>query len=128
MLPETGTLVPKTGTIVPVSESAATRERACAQLIASALRAELGESRRANKTVIAWTGAGERTVKHWLAGSRAPSGVHLIALARHSDRILGVFLSLAGRAGPTASGEIVRAKVGLAEALEIVSRMAGDAG
>ena len=44
-----------------------------------------------------WTGANERTVKNWFAGTRGPRGEHLVLLLRQSDMTLQVFLSLAGR-------------------------------
>jgi hypothetical protein len=65
--------------------------------IAAALRAELGNSHQAVKTVMRWTGANERTVKNWLAGSRGPRGEHLLALLRHSNVTLEVVLQLADR-------------------------------
>jgi hypothetical protein len=65
--------------------------------IAHALQRQLGGSRQAVKTVMRWTGAGERTAKNWFAGDSGPSGRHLAALARHSDEVLAAFLTLAGR-------------------------------
>ncbi len=41
-----------------------------AAIIASVLAKALGETHRAAKVLMGWTGAGERTVKHWLAGIR----------------------------------------------------------
>ena len=65
--------------------------------IASALHGELGSTHRAVKTVMRWTGASERTVKHWFAGTHGPSAHHLIVLASHSDLVLTYFLSAARR-------------------------------
>ena len=65
--------------------------------IAIALRTELGSTHQAIKTVMRWTGASERTVKHWFAGTHGPSGQHLVALARHSDAVLMYFLLAANR-------------------------------
>ncbi|MCE8546446.1 hypothetical protein KBY25_11500 [Ruegeria pomeroyi] len=65
--------------------------------IASALKRSLGDSRAGVKTVVAWTGANEKTVKNWFSGTYGPSVAHLIALARHSDEVLGTFLAMAGR-------------------------------
>src|SRR3954470_18497334 len=67
------------------------------QAIAEALNAELGPTHRAIKTVMRWTGASDRTVKHWFAGTHGPSGPHLIALARHSDAVVMYFLLAADR-------------------------------
>ncbi|MCY1292911.1 hypothetical protein D9M68_285780 [compost metagenome] len=68
-----------------------------AAALADALRQELGTSHRAIKTLRQWTDASERTAKHWLAGTHGPSGFHLIALARNSDRVLQTILELAQR-------------------------------
>lgn len=65
--------------------------------IASTLKRSLGDSRAGTKIVASWTGANEKTVKNWLAGRYGPSGEHLVALARHSDEVLGMFLAMAGR-------------------------------
>jgi hypothetical protein len=67
------------------------------QAIADALKAELGPTHQAVKTLMAWTGASERTAKHWLAGTHGPRGQHLIDLARHSDAVLYYFLAAANR-------------------------------
>ena len=90
---KTGTVVPKTGTNVPREADVADYRSA----IAAALRDELGLTHRAIKTLMRWTGASERAVKYWLAGERGPSGVHLIALARHSDIVFHMVLMLANR-------------------------------
>jgi hypothetical protein len=42
-------------------------------------------------------GAGERTVKVWLAGSSGPSGEHLITLLCSSEAIFERVLAMAGR-------------------------------
>ncbi len=66
-------------------------------VISEALIAELGSSHRAVKTAMSWTGASERTVKHWLAATHVPKGNHLVSLARHSDEVLSAILIAAGR-------------------------------
>ncbi len=71
--------------------------------IAEALRAELGSNHQTIKTVMRWTGASERTVKHWFAGTHGPRGEHLVALSRHSDEVFRAFLLMAGR-GPIILG------------------------
>ena len=70
---------------------------AFAREIGGALARSTRDSRAAAKTISAWTGADERTVKNWLAGRYAPNGHHLVALARHSDEVLAMFLVLAGQ-------------------------------
>src|SRR3546814_19592061 len=44
-----------------------------------------------------WTGASERTAKHWLAGHHGPGGGHLIALLRESETAYEAVLPAAGR-------------------------------
>ena len=44
-----------------------------------------------------WTGAGERSAKNWLGGTRGPTGEHLLSLIRHSDAVLGAVLRFSGR-------------------------------
>lgn len=68
-----------------------------AHLVAGALSLELGKTHQAVKTAMRWTGASERTVKHWLAGTHAPSGLHMVALCRHSDDLQKQLLICAGR-------------------------------
>lgn len=74
-----------------------TVHRTCASEIASALKAELGSSHRAVKTLMRWTGASERSAKNWLAGTCAPSGANMILLLRESDFVARKILQLAGR-------------------------------
>ena len=63
--------------------------------IAAALQRELKEAPGAIKTVMGWTGANERTVKNWIAGTHGPSGEHLIVLAHHSHAVMVAFHQLA---------------------------------
>ncbi len=65
-----------------------------ARLVAEALREHFATEPHAIKTVMIWTKASDRTVKNWFAGTHEPNGTHLIALARHSDRVFRLFLSL----------------------------------
>ena len=74
-----------------------------------------------------WTGAGERTVKNWLAGVSGPSGQHLIDLMRHSDEVLEVLLVLAGRQQIAAAKKVVDVRNKLAEAVERIDELMGDA-
>lgn len=65
--------------------------------IAAALHTELGSTHQATKTVMQWTRASDRSVKHWFAGTHGPSGAHLIQIMRHSNVVFSAVLSLAGR-------------------------------
>lgn len=88
-----GTVVPKMGTFVHPEDVPADYRAA----VAMALHAELGSTHRAIKSAMRWTGASERTVKYWFAGERGPSGEHLVSLARHSDVVLFLLLTMADR-------------------------------
>lgn len=67
------------------------------EAIASALRAELGDTHRAVKTVMKWTGASERAVKNWLSGESGPHGRYLIAILRYSDGAMQTILAASRR-------------------------------
>ena len=86
-------MLPKKGIVFPNNENLGSYPRA----VAYALKCELGSTHQAIKIIRRWTGAGERTVKNWLAGTSGPSGQHLVDLIRHSDDVLTVLLILAGR-------------------------------
>ena len=62
--------------------------------IAAALKRSLGDSRAGVKTVAAWTGANEKTVKNWFSGTYGPSGAHMIALTRHGTIAFAILLFL----------------------------------
>ena len=80
-----------------------------AAAIAAALNRSLGPTRAGAKTVYAWTGANEKTVKNWFSGRYGPSGQHLVDLARHSDEVLGTFLAMAGREDLVVATKLVAA-------------------
>jgi hypothetical protein len=86
-------------------------------VVAAGLQAELGDTHRAVKTVMKWTGANERTVKNWLAGRYGPNGEHLVHLLRHSDEVFDAFLRLAGREQAIAGENLITVRDALAEAL-----------
>ena len=90
--------------------------------VGAALRAELGSTYRAIKTVSRWTGASERTVKHWFAGHHAPSGDHFVALARHSDQVLTEFLVAANRDSVLVGLELAALRLRLIELADLIGR------
>ncbi len=65
--------------------------------LGAALRSEFAERRHAAKILGRWTGAHERTIKTWLAGTACPNGDHLIALVAHSDAVLETVLAASRR-------------------------------
>jgi len=91
-----------------------------AQVMAEALNAELGSTHRAVKTAMQWTGASERTVKHWLAATHAPHGVHLVRLARHSERVLAAFLIAANRSDLLVTMELLAVRAKLLEVIDLL--------
>ena len=93
--------LPKKGKSLPTApvtdRTGEARPEKFAVEIATALDRAANHHRVYVKTIAAWTGANERTVKHWLSGKYGPSGDHLMILARHSDEVLGAILSMVGR-------------------------------
>ena len=94
--------------------------------IAAALKRSLGDSRAGVKTVAAWTGANEKTVKNWFSGTYGPSGAHLIALARHSDEVLSTFLAMAGREDLMVAIKLAAAEEAVEELLEAVRQLSRE--
>ena len=94
--------------------------------IASALKRSLGNSRAGVKTVAAWTGANEKTVKNWFSGTYGPSGAHLIALARNSDEVLGTFLAMAGREDLMVAIKLATAEEAIADLLDAVRQLGAN--
>lgn len=104
-------MLPKKGIVFPNGENLGPYPVA----IAYALRNQVGTTHQATKIVMRWTGAGERTVKNWLAGVSGPCGQHLVDLLRHSDDVLEVLLILAGRRQVVATQKLVDVRNKLAE-------------
>jgi len=91
-----------------------------AEAIAEALRAELGATHRATKTLMRWTGASERTAKNWLSARCGPSGFHLVRLARESDIVLATLLALAGRNHHMVGAELLGVREALARLVQLI--------
>ena len=87
-------MLPKAGRSIPASIDGASIYTSS---IAEVLRSELGDSHRAHKTLMRWTGANERTAKNWLSGINGPSGEHLLRLMRSSGRVFECVLMLSDR-------------------------------
>ena len=115
-------MLPKKGIVFPNVENLGPFPRA----VAYALKSELGSTHQAVKTIRRWTGAGERTVKNWLAGISGPNGQHLVDLIRHSDDVLAVLLILAGRHQIMAAQKLVDARNTLAETVEQIDTLIGE--
>jgi hypothetical protein len=111
-------MLPKKGKGFPRRDGKGGGGLSYAEAIAIALRHELGATHQAVKTVMRWTGAGERTAKNWLAGTRGPTGEHLLSLVRQSNAVLEAFLRLAGRESSWATLSLHEARTRLIEMLK----------
>lgn len=96
--------------------------RRIAELIAEALRAELGGTHQAAKILMRWTNASERTVKHWLAGRHCPDGGHLIVLMKESDLVLEAVLMAADRQDALLGSRVLHAYSVVTELLTFVEQ------
>ena len=117
-VPKKGKVFPKKGRVL----HSQTESERYAVVIAAALRQDVGGTHRAIKTVVRWTGANERTVKYWLAGTSGPKGEHLVALAHHSDAVHEAFMRLAAREQAMAVGKVVDARNMLLQVMRYFSR------
>jgi len=110
-------MLPKKGKRFPTRDGGGRGEVGYAEAIAAALRSELGDTHQSVKTVMRWTVASERTVKNWFAGTRGPTGEHLLSLARHSNAVLEAFLRLSGRETCVPVVDLLEARAKLREIL-----------
>lgn len=94
-----------------------------AAVIAETLRETFGGTGMSVKTVMAYTGAGERTVKNWFEGKNCPNGENLVELVRHSDEVLEALLLVAGREDILAGKLLVDARDKLIEMLGIINQL-----
>ena len=112
-------MFPKMGKTFPDEDGRRVDRLEYQAAISAALKRELGESHRAIKTVMRWTGVSERTAKNWLAGSHGPAGEHLVQLMRHSDEVLVVVLGIAGRDSSKAAVMLSELRTALARMTSI---------
>lgn len=111
-------MFPKRGNLLPSEELFAPANLSFNIAIAAALKAELGLTHQGIKTVVRWTGASERTVKHWFAGTHGPSGDHLVDLMAKSDKVLRVILERSGRHASLSSAKSIELQELLCAALK----------
>lgn len=110
MTAKKGTSLPISGTLLPNELYNYLGEVDYARTVASALQKQFDHSHGATKTVMGWTGASERTVKNWFAGTKGPNGIHLITLAGRSDDVFAVLLRLTGRQPSMLGVDLVEAR------------------
>ena len=91
-----------------------------AQIIASALKVEFGSTRHAAKTIMKWTGVGQRTAKNWLSGAEAPSGYNLVLLARESNAVLKAMMILADRPELSLGSNLISLRRMLSETIVVL--------
>jgi hypothetical protein len=115
-------MFPKKGNFFPGGNDRENGSASYASMIAQALRRELGSSHRATKTVMHWTGASERTAKHWLAGHHGPGGGYLIVLMRESEAVCEAILTAAGRRDAVIAARMLAAHGKVAEVMALVRR------
>lgn len=96
-----------------------------AAAIAAALHREYGATHAAVKTIVSLTGSNERAVKNWFEARNGPSGESLIALCRHSNEVLEIFLIMAGREEQVKAKRIVDAVKKLRDLLGLLEDLQG---
>lgn len=95
------------GKLLPVAKQS---DLDFARELASALSAEFRNSRHAAKTMMRWTGASQRSVKNWLAGTHTPSSGNLISLAQHSPAVRTAVLQAIGELPAFPSNRLAAAR------------------
>src|SRR5690606_38473638 len=118
-------MFPKKGNFLPGGNDRENGRMDYAAIIATALRTELGDSHRAAKTVMRWTGASERTVKHWLAGHHVPGGEYLIVIMRESAAVFETVLEAAGRRDAIIAARMLAAHGTMVEVMTMLERERG---
>jgi hypothetical protein len=120
--PVSGNIFPSTSGTIAESEN-----YDFTAVIAETLHVAFGGTARSVKTVMAYTGAGERTVKNWFEGKNGPNGQNLIELIRHSDEVFEAILAMAGREDILAGKLLADSREKLVEMLEIIDQLQADA-
>ena len=88
-------MFPKSGTS-PTKMNFPATDSMFAALLGQALKAELGASRRASKTVITWTGVSDHTARSWINGRKCPTALRLLILATNCPAVMTLILHLTG--------------------------------
>lgn len=91
--------------------------------ISSALHREFGDTHAAVKTVVALTRANERAVKNWFLAKNGPTGQHLVDLARNSEEVLQLVLTLAGRQDLVVAKKLADSKQMLIKMVELIKEL-----
>jgi len=94
-----------------------------AQEISSALRRDYGDTHAAVKIIVNLTGTNKRAAKNWLEARNSPNAESLVALCRHSDRVLETVLRLADRESLLKVSAVLEARRKLRETLQVLDRL-----
>jgi len=113
-------MFPKTGKVFPNASGEGRPTLSYRETIAAALHCELGETHRAVKQAMRWTGVSERTAKNWISGSHGPSGEHLVSLIRHSDAVLVSVFAMAGRGDAIVAFQLIELREKIEEIRELI--------
>jgi hypothetical protein len=115
-----GTLFPKKGTLFPNGLRSGRERVDYAAGVSVALREHFNNTNHATKIVMQWTGASERAVKNWFAGTKGPSAVHLCTLMRHSDAVFVALLRMSGRECTASHEKLIEVRQKLDELRNLV--------
>jgi hypothetical protein len=110
------------GKIFPEVDYRRPSKKQYALAIAAALRKELAGMPNAIKLVMRWTGANEKTVKNWMAGTHGPAGESLVALAHYSHEVMLALHQMAGCPGSEHNPRINIVRKKLIEALDALEQ------
>ena len=70
-----------------------------------------------------WTDTSQRTAKNWLNGSHAPSGLHLVLLARESNAVLKALMLMAERPEMSLGSSLLSLRRLLADTITALNEM-----
>ena len=115
-------MVPKSGSRLPKTQISLSDSQ-LSEFIGLALRDELGGSRRAAKTIIAWTGVSDRTARAWLNGRTSPSSVHLLVMAANCSPVMAIVLRLTGHENIAIEIDLQAVETSLEQTLLAVRRL-----
>ena len=119
-------MLPKMGKKFPKRDGKGPAGLNYAGAVAAALRTELGDTHQAIKTVMRWTGSCERTAKNWLAGTRGPTGRHLLTLVRNSNAVFEAVLRLSGRETSLTAIDLLEARKQLLDMVKSFDQLLGS--
>tara|TARA_R110002124_G_scaffold89707_1_gene229347 strand:+ start:11294 stop:11737 length:444 start_codon:yes stop_codon:yes gene_type:complete len=94
-----------------------------AKAISEALICDVGATARSAKTIMKWANVSNRTARNWLSADKAPGGLNLLLLARHSPSVWEVVLSISSHEEALLVNDLHAAEVALSRALGHLERL-----